>query len=600
MIRIAIIAACLIWHFAILSPAFFCTAQDGLTDDPDGIACERADLLVVCPAEYQPALQHWIAYRENQGHVIRVIAPERSAAVLAERIREVARQSELKFVFLIGDVESKRKVAARPVVVETPALVLSNTGNSDIVALEHSTIREKTETASSLMTVPIHYVPAQVNVRYGSEPEISTDHPYSDLNGDGLPDIALGRLPASSPAEVRDYLNRVIAYETQQFEDHSWRRRINFVAGVGGFGTAIDSVLEQFTKEAITGLIPAEYQTAMTMASWQSPFCPDPRQFSQRVIERFNQGCLFWVYIGHGQPTELDRLRLPDQRLPILNESLASQIDCPEGSPIAIFLACYTGAIDHEQDCLAKVMLRQPQGPIAIVGGTRVTMPYAMSTLMLEVADDYFNSPIDSLGELLRSAKRKMVLNHRDDGWLATDQDETTNREPQTEYDRLRQMVQNTGKALSPTPELLAAECEEHLNLMHLFGDPLLKLKKPQWVELQTDAKGKTGTQLTIRGSVPMGGHLCIDLAYPRDRFRQRPQYRKQYEATDEAFSQYEAAYEAANNLTCDTCLNVVEAGPFEATLHIPADVSGDCLVRCILSSPDGFALGSTKLFIEK
>ena len=45
----------------------------------------------------------------------------------------------------------------------------------------------------------------------------------------------------------------------------------------------------------------------MTYASLASPYCPDPRKFHDTTIGRFNEGCLFWVYIGHGHPTGLDR-----------------------------------------------------------------------------------------------------------------------------------------------------------------------------------------------------------------------------------------------------------------------------------------------------
>jgi hypothetical protein len=566
-------------------------------DDP--ISANPTDTLVVCPVEYRPALTRWIDYRSRQGRVVEVITPESDANAMSDRIREVARNSELKFLFLIGDVEIKRDVAARPVAVESPAAGLPVVHTTPPIG--QSTSLVSNELSSPICTIPMHYVPAQVNVLFGSESEISSDYPYSDFNGDGLPDVAIGRLPANSADEVREYLDRIISYETDRSQDNSWRRRINFVAGVGGFGTAIDHVLEQFTKEALIGLIPAEYQTAMTMASWRSPFCPDPRNFGNRVVERFNEGCLFWIYIGHGQPTELDRLRLPDQRFSILNPTMANRIHCPEGNPIAIFLACYTGAIDHQEDCLTKVLLKQPHGPIAVLSGTRVTMPYGMSSLMVEVANDYFNHRIDTLGELVQSAKRKMVLNQRTPHAM---QDEVAfgSEESATlsEYQRLRTMIQETGMALSPKPELLTAECEEHLQLMQLYGDPLLKLEKPGTLEIHTDSVVKVGTQLTVRGTALSAGQLCVELAYPRDRFRKRPAYRKNYEATEEAFRQYEIAYEAANNLTCDVCVELVEAGPFQVTLAVPEDISGDCIVRCILSSSEGYALGSTKVRVEK
>ena len=141
---------------------------------------------------------------------------------------------------------------------------------------------------------------AKVNVLFGSEPEIATDNTFADLDGDGLPELAIGRLPADSKAEVERFVARVIEYEQDNSPNQQWRRNVNFVAGVGGFGGVIDNVIEQTTKQIITDLVPCDCQTSMTFGCWRSPYCPDPRRFSETAIRRFNEGCLFWVYIGHG------------------------------------------------------------------------------------------------------------------------------------------------------------------------------------------------------------------------------------------------------------------------------------------------------------
>ncbi len=48
--------------------------------------------------------------------------------------------------------------------------------------------------------VPTYFRPAKVNVLFGSSEEIATDLPYADLDGDDLPDMAIGRLPAKMSA----------------------------------------------------------------------------------------------------------------------------------------------------------------------------------------------------------------------------------------------------------------------------------------------------------------------------------------------------------------------------------------------------------------
>lgn len=511
------------------------------------------DTLVICPLEFQPALTAWIAYRKQQGHSIEVLAPALTANATQAQIRNVAKNGSLKFLFLIGDMASTEKKKS----------------------------------------VPTHYVPATVNVLFGSEPEIASDSPYADLDDDGLPDLALGRLPADSAEEVSEFLRRVINYENDLSENQHWRRNINFVAGVGGFGGVIDNVLESTTKQIITDLVPQHFQTSMTFASWRSPYCPDPRQFSQTTIGRFNEGCLFWIYIGHGHPTGLDQVHLPDEQShSILDDDCVGDICCTAGNPIAMFLSCYSGAADHREDCLAETMLRQPCGPIAAICGTRVTMPYAMSLMSLEMIDEYFAGDTETMGQLIQLSKRRMV--NANDQLAAAEQNEVN------QIDHYRDMVRGVGKLLSPHRELLRAECQEHVTLIHLFGDPLLRLKRAASLELTIENEVVAGTELIVSGVAPHAGELCLELVYRRDRFLQRPPRRREFVSSDEAFLVYQQTYDQSQNLTCTGIHQTVPAGPFKIALTVPSEATGECVVRGMISSANEFALGSVPIRIKK
>ena len=148
--------------------------------------------------------------------------------------------------------------------------------------------------------VPTHHARAVVNVKFGSEPEIASDNWYADLDDDRLPDVAIGRLTPDSPADFAEMVQKILAYE-RSADFGPWRRQIQFIAGLGGFGPLADAVLESSAKSLIGSGVPAPYTTTMTYGSWQSPYCPDPREFRQVTIDRLNEGSLFWVYIGHGQ-----------------------------------------------------------------------------------------------------------------------------------------------------------------------------------------------------------------------------------------------------------------------------------------------------------
>ncbi len=506
------------------------------------VANPSPDTLVICPDAFQPAMQSWVEYRREQGYRVEVQSPAGSSYAIRQQIHRAARGGALRNVVLVGDA------------VGSPA--------------------------DAEQLVPTDYVRARVNVRFGSEPEIATDNTYADIDRDGAPDLAIGRIPVDSVAELKSYIARVKRYESTG-NVGVWQRRINFVAGVGGFGQLVDKLIEQSTKQMITELIPAEYQTTMTYGSWSSPYCPHPYRFSDTAIERFNEGCLFWCYIGHGSRHRLDRVMLPDGRADILDCRTAPRLAANDGSPIAIFLACYTSAIDDPQDCLAEEMLRQDRGPIAVIGSTRVAMPYAMSVLSLGMLREYFHGDARTLGELVLVAKQRMLA--------APDSN-----------DEFRQMIEAMGKMFSPEPELLADELREHVHLMHVLGDPLLQLKRPESIELAVPDRVVAGQSVTVTGQVPFSGTLTAEVCYARDRFRVRPKRRKEYDPDPAALADYDREYRKAHDLTCVRQSIDVRAGEFELAVPIPHDASGDCHMRLVLQRDDRFAMGSRAIAIER
>jgi hypothetical protein len=456
----------------------------------------------------------------------------------------------LRFVVLVGDAE--------------PAAVLDE--------------------AIRARSTPTHLVEAKVNVHWGSEPEIASDNFYGDLDGDEIPDAAVGRLPVDTAEELTALVQKIIAYESEASQG-AWRRQVNFVAGVGGFGAVIDSVLESATKKFLTEGIPAAYRTTFTYGSWRSPLCPDPRRFQTAALARFNEGCLFWVYIGHGHPDRLDAVNTPAGRYPILSKADAPQLRAHETPPIAVFLACYTGAFDGGRESLAEEMLRTPGGPVAVLAGSRVTMPYAMSVLGTNLMDEVFQKQRPTIGEALLHAKRRLAATPEAEG----DDGELSRRE----------FLDTMARALSPRPELLDAERREHLHLFNLLGDPLLRLPRPAEVPLAVAADVSAGEPLTIRGVAPYAGRMTVELICRRDRYTFEPPARNSLPAIDDLL-QFDAVYEKANDHRWTAQHVDVPAGAFETTLAAPLEARGHSHVRVYLEAAENFALGAADVYIRK
>jgi hypothetical protein len=502
------------------------------------------DTVVVCPREFLGALGPWLEYRASQGHRVERVSNLGTPQEIRTAIRAAAKGGKLRFVVLVGDADPAMRLDAR--------------------------IRAR--------CVPTHHAAAKVNVHWGSEPEIAADNWYADMDDDQIPDVAIGRLTADSPAELSRMVRNILAYE--QAASHGlWRRRINFVAGVGGFGALADAALESATKTILTRHVPIPFETSMTYASWRSPYCPNPRGFHQAAVERWNEGCLFWVYIGHGSRQAVDQARMPDGEFHILGCGDMPRLRPAAGAPIALFLSCYSGEFDGGDDCLAEEMLRTEGGPVGVMCGTRVTMPYGLSSLGTELIAAFFQQRQVTTGEALLAAKRNTMLRKRDD--------------EQT------QQLDGLAELLSPTETTLAEERNEHVQLFHLLGDPLLRVQHPGAVEVQTAKTATAGSSLEITGVSSIDGQATVELIVRRDRLTFKPPRRTQYASTPEARDEYQEIYRRANDLRLASQTVAVVGGKFQTKLAIPESAAGECHVRVFVQGAQGHALGSCDVKVE-
>jgi len=511
----------------------------------DAPVAEAADTVIVCPPQFHEALRPWMQYRADQGHRFAIASHAKSAKQIRAEIRAIARSGDLKYVLLVGDAEPT---------AETDA-----------------TVRKR--------CVPTFHLDAKVNVKWGSEPILASDNPYADLDDDGEPDLAVGRLPVDNVQELSALVRRLIAYEKSQDLD-LWRRNIHFVAGVGGFGVIADTVLERVTGKFIADGIPAAYSTTVTYGSWRSPYCPDPRDFHQVTVDRLNEGGLFWVYIGHGHSRMLDRVRVPGGSHHILDVRDMAKLKVKTGPPIALFLACYTGAFDFSHDCLAEDLIRTEGGPIAAISGSRVTMPYAMAVMGDGMLHEYFEKKRPTLGMVLLHAKQRM---------LDTETDQPN-----------RRMIDSIATVLSPSRNELHLERAEHAALFNLFGDPLLRLKHGKEISLTAEKKATAGEKIIVRCDSPVKGDCTVELVCRRDRLRFTPPTRDRYLEEDKELADYNRVYEAANNTRWAAGKFPIEKGEFEQEIKIPHEAAGACHVRVFIAGQNDFALGATDVYIRR
>ncbi|MEM6793675.1 MAG: C25 family cysteine peptidase [Acidobacteriota bacterium] len=149
----------------------------------------------------------------------------------------------------------------------------------------------------------------------------ASDQPLADLDGDGAPDLALGRIPASSAAELEAYVAKLEAYEESSPVDwqNRWLRIADRPSGGGDF--AADSA-------DLAGALPAGIETIEIAMGSQA--LPDVQG---ELLDAWRRGAGVVHYFGHGG---LDRLSGEG----LLTTAEAAGLDQAPRLPVVFALTC--------------------------------------------------------------------------------------------------------------------------------------------------------------------------------------------------------------------------------------------------------------------
>lgn len=548
-------------------------ACDSAIAQSQGQQFQPAGAAVVRPAVWSSALTEWKEYRGQQGIEVVEIDAELGRDAIQQRIRELASDEDLglRFVVLAGDVQAGGAINA---------------------------------------SVPTFYHASTAMVQFGADRHLASDNDYGDLDGDHVPELAVGRIPADTPEQLRRVLHRVIEFE-RHGDFASWRRDVHVVAGVGGFGMLADSIIELTTRRFLADRIPGWTNLSMTQASTQSFYCPDPWRFSETCVQRLNQGGMFWVYIGHGHVHTLDAFEVDRQRLPIMTIDDVPQVQSGVKSPIVVFLACYTGAFDAAEDCLAERLVIADDGPVAAIAASRVSGPYGLAMLASGMLEGCFQRREGTLGEVMLFAKRKLlrdplesdasgVATGRSDASEPEDSEAARKRSAGTDDPQLT-LISSIADALSPEGYDLAAERLEHVWQMNLLGDPMLRLRYPELMELNLPGSAQPGQTICIEGRCLSTGELIVELGHRRGEVGQQIRQLSVDTSTLVGRENFQARYVAANTRPISTIrLTECPAGDFQCDIAIPDDLQrGTYMVRVFHQGDSGWGAGYSELKVR-
>jgi hypothetical protein len=310
-----------------------------------------------------------------------------------------------------------------------------------------------------------------------------TDNVYGDLDGDGLPDLAVGRIPARSARLARSYLAKLKQHEGS-YAPGLWNRRLSLYTGQAGFSPQIDALIEMGMMEGLKRANHA-FDVVGAYNNPKSPYYYQP--FTDKVVDLFNQGNLFVIYVGHGMSGSTSGL----------NTSQLAAIHCAHRLPGVFFIACSNGDYVGEKDSIAEALLRKADGAIVAFAASDISHPYANAVLLYETMRVLLDQRPITYGEALRRAKHALV----------------------THADAFRALLDAIAVAEVPSDEQPVLRAE-HVNLFNLFGDPAAAIGLPRTVVVFDPVVGslKQGA-LTVSGTAPGidQGTALVTLEVERD-----------------------------------------------------------------------------------
>jgi len=211
----------------------------------------------------------------------------------------------------------------------------------------------------------------------------ASDDWFADFDGDGIADIAIGRIPVRTANEANVVFNKILSRGTPS---GPWANSVLLLADRP---TDYDFAA---VAASLKRLVPAPLTTrTVDYATSSSP--------SSDTIGALNDGALIADYIGHAS------VEIWGER--VFASSNASALVNGNRLPFVVAMDCLNGYFhDLYTESLAEALLKAPNGgAVAVWASSTLSQPDTQATMNRELFRILFANPTISLGDAVRRAK---------------------------------------------------------------------------------------------------------------------------------------------------------------------------------------------------
>jgi hypothetical protein len=212
--------------------------------------------------------------------------------------------------------------------------------------------------------------------------ETASDDWLADFDGDGVAELAIGRLPVRTAAALDVVVAKIINYENMASDPS----RGAMLVADNGFESASSSVQT---------LLPSGMPVLTINRN-----SADDETIHNQIVTTINQGPQLANYFGHGSNgvwTGAPLLSPPDAAM-LTNQNRLS---------VFVMMTCFNGYFQEiHSESLAEALLQSPGGAVAVWASSGMTEPAGQNQINQELYRQLFGGSSPVLGDAVRAAKR--------------------------------------------------------------------------------------------------------------------------------------------------------------------------------------------------
>jgi hypothetical protein len=222
--------------------------------------------------------------------------------------------------------------------------------------------------------------------------EAASDDWYADLDDDGVPELAVGRLSVRTGPQAERIAAKILAYEDGG--EAVWTKDVLLVADQNEGATDFEH-----SAYELGALVPSAYRVHRVFRGVSGPDAS-----RHELLEAVSQGQLIVNYLGHGSL----RVWGKDGRL-LTSADVRDTWRNAARLPLVVAMSCLNGFFYdiYDEESLAETFLRAPEGgAVAAWASSGITESSAQMRANQELLRLLFGQPRLTVGEAVAAAKR--------------------------------------------------------------------------------------------------------------------------------------------------------------------------------------------------